>query len=187
MLEGGSIAILLTMTLGIPAAEPLPPVLPIRTVQVGQAPDDQAGGVARIVGGLIGYAHWPQPKSRIAICTLGATRFSRRLGEAGAVAGLPVATRALPSGDAATIQGCDLLYLGAMPADQRLRAIRAVHGQPIMSVDEASPDCRSGAMFCLAARGDAITFRLNIDAISRSQVRVDPRVLRLFSGDGASS
>lgn len=153
----------------------------------GTTPDDQARSVARIVGGLIGYARWPRPDDGITICTMGTTRFAQRLSEAGTITRQQVTTRAIAPGSAAAPQRCDVLYLGATTPALQQRAIMAIHGQPVLSIAEDDPDCRSGAMFCLLTGNHPITFRLNIDAVSRSTIRVDPRVLRLFSDNGGGA
>lgn len=150
-------------------------------------PDDRARAIAQLVGGLIGYARWPEPRGTLTICTMGATRMSGRLREAGEVVHQTVTVREIPPGSGAGQQDCDVLYLGGMAAALRQRAIMAIHGRPVLSVTEDDPDCRSGAMFCLIDRGDAPSFRLNLDAVSRGTVRVDPRVLRLFTDDGGGS
>ena len=151
------------------------------SARVGASADDQARGVARMVGGIISYSRWPgRGEDTIAICTMGATRYAARLGEADGAAGRPVSARAIAPGSSAAAQGCDVLYLGGTTATQQQRAIAAVHGQPVLSIEEDDPACRSGAMFCVVLNGGGLTFRLNVDAISRGTVRVDPRVLRLF-------
>lgn len=151
------------------------------SARVGASADDQARAVARMVGGIISYSRWPgRTDDSIAICTMGATRFAARLGEADAAAGRPVSARAITPGSSAAAQGCDVLYLGGTTGVQQQRAIAAVHGQPVLSIAENDPACRGGAMFCVVLSGDTLTFRLSVDAISRGTVRVDPRVLRLF-------
>lgn len=57
-----------------------------------------------------------------------------------------------------------------------------VRGAPIVTIAENDPACRSEAMFCLVFLEDAMAFQLNIDAVSRSGVRIDPRVLRMSQG-----
>jgi hypothetical protein len=39
-------------------------------------------------------------------------------------------------------------------------------------------------MFCLQVAPDRLSFLLNVDAIARSPLRVDPRVLRLAQFNG---
>ena len=185
MVWGGSIAVLLSIALGVPAPDITPP-LSLASTRAGSTTDEQARSVGRMVGGIIGYARWPGPQNSISICTMGTTRLAQRLNEAGTVAPIPVTVRDIPTGSAAAAQGCDVLYLGVMPAAQQQRAIMAVHGQPVLSVAEADPTCRSGAMFCLVSGAGTLTFRINVDAVSRGTVRIDARVLRMFAGGGAS-
>ena len=145
--------------------------------------EDQARGVARMVGGIISYSRWPARNGDgdgISICTMGSTRYAARLDEAGGAAGRPVTTRAIVPGSAAAAQGCDVLYIGDIAPAQRLRAVAAIHGQAVLSIAEDDPVCRGGTMFCVVLNDGSLTFRLNVDAISRGTVRVDPRVLRLF-------
>jgi hypothetical protein len=75
--------------------------------------------------------------------------------------------------------GCDAVYVGTVSAAERSRLIAQVNGQAIVTIVENDPNCLSGMMFCLQMRGGALTFELNFDAVSRSRVRVDPRVLAL--------
>ncbi len=178
---------LLTIALGIPsAANALLSQASSANVgtSVDAGVDGRARGVARMVGGIISYSRWPGDDGRVTICTMGTTRYAQRLADAGATAGRPVSTRAIAPGSAAAQQGCDILYLGATTPALKQKAIAAIHGQPVLSIAEADPACREGTMFCVVLTGDQLTFRLSIDAISRSTVRVDPRVLRLFE-DGS--
>lgn len=64
-----------------------------------------------------------------------------------------------------------------------MRALTAqARGRGVLTIAEADPDCRSQAMFCLLFTPQAATFRMNIDAIARSGLKVDPRVLRISQG-----
>lgn len=171
---------LLTMALGFAPANGTS-LSQATSARFGTTPDEQALNVARMIGGIISYSHWPRPGDGTTICTMGNARFARRLGDARETAGHAVAVRAIAPGSSAAAQGCDVLYLGNTTAAQRQKAIGATHGQPVLSIAETDPSCRGGTMFCIVIQGDSLTFRLNVDAISRGTVRVDPRVLRLFS------
>ena len=151
------------------------------STRFGTTADEQASSVARMIGGIISYSRWPGRDDAVTICTMGNTRFAKRLGDARETAGRAVAVRTIGPGSSAAAQGCDILYLGATTPALQQKAIGAVHGQPVLSIAEADPSCRGGAMFCILVQGGTLTFRLNVDAISRGTVRVDPRVLRLFS------
>lgn len=175
---------MIAMVLGSPLPQTISTVPFARPIRVDLAPDVRAPSVARLVGGLIGYARWPQPRTSLTLCRMGTTRLGGGLGDAGGISPLPVILRDIAPGTAAGALGCDILYLGAMPAALQQKAIMAIHGQPVLSIAEDDVDCRSGAMFCLIERGDELSFRLNLDAVSRGTVRIDPRVLRLFADDG---
>ncbi|MFJ5929664.1 YfiR family protein [Sphingomonas sp. NPDC092440] len=141
--------------------------------------------VARTVGGIASYTRWPEPPPTLRICVSGAARHADRLGEAARTAGRPVTVRRLGVGTA--LAGCDLLYLGAMRPAENLGMIRAMHGRAILSIAESDPACRGGAMFCLAVGASSLSFRINIDAISRSALRVDPRVQRVATLAGGGN
>ena len=76
-------------------------------------------------------------------------------------------------------RGCDVLYFGAMPDTDRQQMLRSIRNQPVLSIAEADPACRGGTIFCLRVLPDRVGFQLSIDAVSRSAVRIDPRVLRI--------
>ena len=183
MVWRGSASVLLTIALGVPSAANA--LLPqVNSSRAAAGADDRARAVARMVGVIVSYSRWPNADGSVTICTMGTTRYAQRLADAGATAGRPVVTRAIAPGSSAAPQGCDVLYLGATTPALQQKAIAAIHGQPVLSINEADPACRSGTMFCVVITGDQLTFRLNVDAISRGTVRVDPRVLRLFE-DGS--
>jgi hypothetical protein len=80
------------------------------------------------------------------------------------------------------LAGCDVVYIGRVPLAGQRQLTAAVRGRGVMTVAEADPECRSEAMFCLIYPAKGLSFRLNIDAVSRSGLRVDPRVLRVSQG-----
>jgi hypothetical protein len=56
----------------------------------------------------------------------------------------------------------------------------------VLTVTDDDPDCLRGAMFCLAPRPGGLGFSVNLDAIGRGGLRVDPRVLKIGQGDGGT-
>lgn len=81
---------------------------------------------------------------------------------------------------------CDILYLGRMPAEDRRRLIAWVRDRPVLTISDDDPDCLYGAMFCLAAKPGGIGFSVNLDAIGRGPLRIDPRVLKIGRSDGGA-
>jgi YfiR/HmsC-like len=58
----------------------------------------------------------------------------------------------------------------------------AVRGRGVLTIAEADPGNVSEAVIVLTYQPHSLSFRLNIDAISRSGLRIDPRVLRISQG-----
>lgn len=146
------------------------------------SPGPAAGPANRMVGGIISYVRWPEGSAAgpTDICVIGTPRFT-----------LPVAPT-LPGGIRARVTFpsskdvmdgslCDALFLGRMPVADRQKLIEWVRGKPVLTITDDDPTCAYGAMFCLIERKNNVSFSVNLDSISRSNMRVDPRVLRIGS------
>jgi hypothetical protein len=155
-------------------------VVPFTTqTVVSDAGDGNALATAEITAGILSYTHWPAVTNPVRLCMVGASSNTSRIGNRRLVNGrqLIVSRTAVADADASH---CDAVHIGRVSATERANIQRAIIGQPIVSMTDNDPQCLSGAMFCLRnAAGGGITFDLNIDAVSRSRVRVDPRVLAL--------
>lgn len=148
---------------------------------VEDSPDGLARGVNRILGGIVSYSRWPAPAPRT-ICVVGAPRLTDRIAPS------------LPGGRALNVRrtplagamggDCDIIFLGHMPVADRQRLIGWVRGRPILTITDDDPDCSFGAMFCLNRRSTKVSFAVNLDAIGRGTLRIDPRVLKIGSDDG---
>lgn len=153
--------------------------------RVGAGPAGQPQAVARVVHGILGYSRWPVAPRVVRTCIVGAPRFA---GLIGSVTGPgPRATIRRVAAPAARAEDCDAVYLGSMAAADRTALLGRMRGQAVVTIDEADPLCRAGAMFCLRVTPAQIGLELNLDAVSRSRVRVDPRVLRLSGPVGDPS
>ena len=143
-------------------------------------------GVNRILGGIISYARWPaaSPAAPRGLCLVGAPRLADRI--APIVPGGPVVTVRRTTAAAATGGGCDIIFLGHMPIADPQRLIGWVRGRPVLTITDDDPDCSFGAMFCLSSSRSKISFSVNLDAIGRGPLRIDPRVLKIGSDDGAA-
>lgn len=74
---------------------------------------------------------------------------------------------------------CNGIYFGTETPDQQLELINQYHRQPLLIISEHNPDCTVGSAFCLVIDGGQVRFSVNLDALSRSGVRVHPDVLML--------
>ena len=96
-------------------------------------------------------------------------------------------TRLRPSHVAAqpaALAGCDVVYIGSVPLPAQRQLTAAVRGRGVLTIAENDPGSSSEAMFALTYKPGGLSFRLNIDAVSRSGLRVDPRVLRVAKSGG---
>lgn len=177
-LRRSSIAGLLSVALVTAGAIAQPGPTRLSQTSVPEGPGGQTTAVARIVHGILGYSQWPTRHAPVRLCIAGAPRFAGSLPLAGS--GVAV-TRGAPglSGN-----GCDALYLGPLPPGARTALLARMRGHPVVTIDEADPGCRSGAMFCLAVGQTQVSLEMNLDAVSRGGVRIDPRVLRLARPGG---
>ncbi|HEX2811442.1 MAG TPA: YfiR family protein [Sphingopyxis sp.] len=141
-------------------------------------------GVNRILGGIISYARWPasSPGTPHGLCLVGAPRLTGRIAPI-VPGGQAVAVRRTTAAGA-TSGGCDIIFLGHMPIADRQRLIGWVRGRPVLTITDDDPDCSFGAMFCLNGGRSKISFSVNLDAIGRGPLRIDPRVLKIGSDDG---
>lgn len=169
---------LLAATLPIIAgASTTPAALPL-----GSGPDRYALGTARTVASILIYSRWPAQPDPVRLCVVGPADHAGRLDGQILPNGATIKRRDLAINTLDLAGACDALYIGklALPAMRQLTA--RVRGEPVLTIAESDPNCRSEAMFCLLYRPDALSFQMNLDAISRSAVRIDPRMLRMSRG-----
>ena len=150
---------------------------------VGSEPDALDSATARMVGGIIDYSRWPGEPEPLAICLVAAPRHVGGFGQIGSARDRDVRIRVVDSTSPTLSNGCQILYIGPASLAETRRITATARGAAVLTIAEADPACRSEAMFCLIPSRGSLSFRLNIDAVSRSQVRVDPRVLRMAKGN----
>lgn len=136
--------------------------------------------IVRFVSGVAGYARWPNASDTYRLCIAGESAYLRnapaRLSRIGDRV-WPVREIALDEADPTA--GCDLLYLGALSIAQKRQLLAETGGRPILTISEDNPECADASMFCLAIRDGNISLLANLDSISRSGIRIDPKVLQL--------
>jgi hypothetical protein len=176
----------------IGAAWPMPQMTAQAASAASQAiVEDDPGGLTRatnrLLGGIISYVRWPdgQTGAPRTLCVAGTPRLSGRI--APVMPGGPaVAVRHAATAEIVESGACDILFLGRMSDSERRRWIGWVRGRAVLTVTDDDPDCLRGAMFCLAPRPGGLGFSVNLDAIGRGGLRVDPRVLKIGQGDGGT-
>lgn len=156
-------------------------LLPMNT-RVPAGPQGQRVAVAAIVRDIIDYTRWPVPPAPIRVCTVGVPRFAGRLGAIMLPSGHGVRVQQIAAPALIEEGGCDVLYFGNLDARQARPLLASARGRAVLTIAEDDDRCRGGAMICLHVGTTTIGFELNVDAVSRGAVRIDPRVLRLSRG-----
>jgi hypothetical protein len=172
-----SFLFLLLLLPALPAPASATPIAFLQT-PVPDGADGPGQAVARVVGGILSYTRWPVEPGTLRLCIAGAPRFAGGLAAMPAGPGRRTEIQTL-AGVPAMAAACNALYLGRLAADARARLLASARGRAIVTIDEDDALCRAGAMFCLRVAAGGVAFELNLDAVSRSTVRVDPKVLLL--------
>ena len=74
---------------------------------------------------------------------------------------------------------CDALYFGSESPAKQQEIINQYQGQALLLMSEQNPECVIGSAFCLIIEHNQVRFSVNLDALARSGVRVNPDVLML--------
>lgn len=150
---------------------------------IPSTPDGPAIATAEMVTSIISYSQWDNSPLTIRLCVTGTSTTAGRIASQRLRDGRNiVVTRIAPS--AASPASCDAIYIGQMVTPDRARLIGRL-GNSTLTLTDADPNCEYGAAFCLHSTPQGLMFDLNIDAVARSRVRVDPRVLRLSRRGGS--
>lgn len=164
----------------------LTPIPDVVTVQASQTliPGGQDGmtiAVNRMVSGLLSYIRWPSNPSGAnrRLCIIGQPRLVNRITpQAGWTSGTST------TGELLAGAPCDALYLGVIPDHERLAVMGWLRGRSVATLTDADPECRYGAMFCLTRAEAGLRYTVNLDAVARSRLMVDPRVLQMGHNAG---
>lgn len=158
------------------AATPTPVAL-----SIGSGADGVAAATARMVGSFIDYARWTQQPNPLVLCLVGSTSHAGQLDRIVQADGRGVVVRGVAPAGVISI-GCDVVYFGQLLPELRRQAMVSLRGRGVLTIAEDDPQCRSHAMFCLRQERGGLAFSVNIDSVSRSGLRIDPRVLRIADG-----
>ncbi len=145
-------------------------------------PEEQLA-IGATTWGIVSYTRWPAEPNPLRVCVIGQTANTeaiQRLSDW--VASERASTVRTLNTDENPANSCDVAYIGQVDPNTTARLVRQMTGRPILSIGENSDFCSAGGMFCLDPRqtgDDTVHFSVNLDAITRSGLRVNPQVLRL--------
>lgn len=137
--------------------------------------------VTNVVLGIVSYTQWPVRLSRLQLCVLAQPLYAGELLHGERMSGdKKIVARSMAIDDPDLGRDCNVVYLGAITAAQRLDIFERLSGHHVLSISEADPTCAAGSMFCLyVEEPDKVRFKINLDSVARSGLRIDPHVLLL--------
>lgn len=137
--------------------------------------------VAELLLGIIHFSRWPGSLKHLQLCIVGDSEHADFLLDSE----LSVGEFVIDSQwvDEAQLlenmSGCHVLFFGKYDTGHINDFYAVLYGNPVLTIDEWNEPCRIGGMFCLHFNEGKLGFKVNLDAIGRSQVRIHPGVLRL--------
>ena len=147
--------------------------------ETGDAPTNAA--VAQTVNGILSYSRWPggTASQALTLCIIPPVKYAAQLTPDGsAFTGRPLKVLTLPF-DSPLLTQCDALYSGSTTAEQQNDLHQRLEGHAILTISEEDETCGLLNAFCLVITPLHTGFKLNLDTLSRSGVRVNPAVLQL--------
>lgn len=147
------------------------------TVAGTQAETDKS--VRSIVSGIVSYTRWPALSGQPKLCIYATSRYAQALSREDGHSELPYTPAIVHNDQEALAAMCDAIYFGTESPAQQLDLISQYQGRALLLISEQNPECVIGSAFCLIIEDDRVRFSVNLDALSRSGVRVSPDVLML--------
>lgn len=138
--------------------------------------------VANTVMGILSYSRWPATNNSDAIrlCVIPPVKFGAGLVSGNNnLTGKTLTIRYITSDSPALITECDALYSSNTSMDQQRSLHARLAGHPVLTISEKDDDCTLLNAFCLVIGPAHVGFKLNLDTLARSGVRVHPNVLQL--------
>lgn len=145
----------------------------------GPAFSSHDSNVRQVVLGIVSFTRWPTTPVRLHLCVTGRPDYAGDLTDTMQAGSTVLDVQRVRFDDPSLGIACDVVYLGALGNDERMRVRTALAGHPVLTIAEHDPSCTAGSMFCLTVEGEHVTFDINLDAVARSGVRVHPNVLNL--------
>ncbi|EJV7173320.1 YfiR family protein [Escherichia sp. 93.1518] len=145
---------------------------------LAQETTDAAKNVRLMVSGIVSYTRWPALSGPPKLCIFSSSRFSTALQDNGATS-LPYLPVIIHSKQEALISDCNGFYFGNESPTFQMELIKQYPSKALLLIAEQNAECIIGSAFCLLINNNDVRFAVNLDALSRSGVKVNPDVLML--------
>ena len=135
---------------------------------------------------FVRYVKWPpsrfeSAKTPFVIGVLGENSFGPMLEEflkkSGEVRGRSLALRVCKTADEAS--GCHVVYLSESIKNDLDAVLTALKGKKLLTVSDIEGSTRKGAVCRFYLQDRKIRFEINLDAVRRAELMVDPKLLKL--------
>ncbi|RAU30606.1 YfiR family protein [Enterobacter sp. RIT418] len=135
--------------------------------------------VRSIVSGIVSYTRWPVLSGQPTLCISASSRYVSALSRQDPQSSLPYRPVVIRNNQDALSAQCNALYFGTESPASQVELINQFQGRALLLISERNPECLIGSAFCLIIEDSRVRFSVNLDALSRSGVRVNPDVLML--------
>lgn len=135
-------------------------------------------GVAVLTLGLVEFTRWPRPPDLLCVSAGGPQAQALAL----ALPGHPLAGRLSlreVAVDAELPPGCDAMLFEGWAEERQAQALRENAERPLLTLGLGAGFCSLGGAVCFGEGRGQPAFEINTDALARSGLRVNPRVLLL--------
>lgn len=160
-----ALAVLLGLRLGAPLG-------------AAEAPVPERPGVATLTLGLLEFTRWPQPPDLLCVSAGGLQAQALAM----ALAQHPLASRLSlreVAVDSELPSACDAMLFEGWSEAQQAQQLREHAQRPVLTLGLGAAFCSLGGAVCFGQGAAQPAFEINTDALARSGLRVNPRVLLL--------
>lgn len=136
--------------------------------------------VAQKVFAIISYSKWDVHQQPLQLCIAGNSKFTEAIEVAGQAAYWPRVNVTKPHFDAKLLGSqCDVVFFGNISPAQQQSVLAARQNKPLLTIADSNTDCEIGSSFCLEPENSPVSFKVNLDSLTRSGIYVNPNVLLL--------
>lgn len=129
---------------------------------------------------IISYTKWDAHQSHIQLCVVSSTKYANAIENATLLTNPIKIIVTKPHYDVSILSSqCDVIYFGNISPAQQQNVIAARKNRVLLTISEDNPECEVGSSFCLDPESTPITFKVNLDSLTRSGIYVNPNVLLL--------
>ena len=139
--------------------------------------------VAQTVNGILSYSRWPEGQATaeaLRLCIISPVKYAAQLTPDGsAFSGKRLSIMTYPFDSPMLATQCDAIYSGYTTPEQQTDLNQRLQGHAVLTIGEQDETCALLNAFCLVITTQHTGFKLNLDTLSRTGVRVNPAVLQL--------